>query len=367
MKIKKWWLRSRIGIYLGKSPRHARSIALVLNPKTGNVSPQFHVKFNDTFKTIHGVVDDSLTEWKSKCGLKTVEQGSKNKSQIKLNKVEPGKDPSKTEVEIQANDTQHQLEHIDQPNDEVADLQASEGDNYGIAPDNNNDTEPIEVPTRRSARTWKPTTRYLESIVQEDLQLHAIPINCEALYFDGNDDIDGINPLAMLAKTDEDTMYWHQALQQPDSAQFIQAAKDEINTHEINKHWEVVSMDQIPKNMPILDSVWSMKQKRQLKTNKVYKHKARLNIHGGQQQHGVNYWETFAPVVTWAAIRLLLVLALLHSWFTLQIDFVLAYPQAPVECELFMQIPHGFTIAGGNRKTHALKILRNLYGQKQAG
>jgi hypothetical protein len=97
-------------------------------------------------------------------------------------------------------------------------------------------------------------------------------------------------------------MYWHQALQQPDSAQFIQAAKDEINTYEINKHWEVVLMDQVPKNMPILDSVWSMKRKRRLKTNKVYKHKARLNIQGGQQQHGVNNWETFAPVVTWAAI-----------------------------------------------------------------
>jgi Reverse transcriptase (RNA-dependent DNA polymerase) len=126
-------------------------------------------------------------------------------------------------------------------------------------------------------------------------------------------------------------------------------------------------MDQVPENMPILDSVWSMKRKRRLKTNKFYKHKARLNIHGGQQQHGVNYWETFAPVVTWAAIRLMLVLALLHSWFTLQIDFVLAYPQAPVECELYMRIPHGFPIAGGNRKTHALKILRNLYRQKQSG
>jgi hypothetical protein len=179
-------------------------------------------------------------------------RAARTKSQIKLNKVEPGKDPSNTEVEIQANDTQHQLEHIDQPNNEVADLQASEGDNYDIAPDNNNDTKPIEVPTRRSARTWKPTTRYLESIAQKDLQLHAIPINCEALYFDGNDDIDDINPLAIIEKTDEDTMYWHQALQQPDSAQFIQAAKDEIDTHEINKHWEVVSMDQVRKICPSL-------------------------------------------------------------------------------------------------------------------
>jgi Reverse transcriptase (RNA-dependent DNA polymerase) len=123
----------------------------------------------------------------------------------------------------------------------------------------------------------------------------------------------------------------------------------------------------VPDNTPILDSVWSMKRKRRLKTNEVNKHKARLNIHGGQQELGVNYWETYSPVVTWAAIRLLLILAIMYCWYTLQIDFVLAYPQAPVECELYMKIPKGFTISGGNRRTHVLRILRNLYGQKQAG
>jgi Reverse transcriptase (RNA-dependent DNA polymerase) len=51
----------------------------------------------------------------------------------------------------------------------------------------------------------------------------------------------------------------------------------------------------------------------------------------------------------------------------LQIDFVLAYPQADVECVLYMQIPKGFTIDGGQRGTHALKLIKNLYGQKQAG
>jgi Reverse transcriptase (RNA-dependent DNA polymerase) len=110
-----------------------------------------------------------------------------------------------------------------------------------------------------------------------------------------------------------------------------------------------------------------MKRKRRLKTNEVYKRKARLNIHGGQQELGVNYWETYAPVLTWPAIRLLLALSIICGWKSKQIDFVLAYPQAPVECELYMKIPEGFTIEGVTNKTHALKILKNLYGQKQAG
>ena len=48
----KWEERSRVGIYLGCSPQHARSVALVLNLETGFVSPQFHVVFDPSFQTI---------------------------------------------------------------------------------------------------------------------------------------------------------------------------------------------------------------------------------------------------------------------------------------------------------------------------
>ena len=33
------------------------------------------------------------------------------------------------------------------------------------------------------------------------------------------------------------------------------------------------------------------------------KHKARLFSHGGMQQWGVNYWETYSPVVNWISVR----------------------------------------------------------------
>ena len=110
-----------------------------------------------------------------------------------------------------------------------------------------------------------------------------------------------------------------------------------------------------------------MKRKRRLLTNEIYKWKARLNIHGGQQQHGINYWETYAPVVTWASIRLILTLSLLYRWHTRQIDFVLAYPQANVECDLYMKLPMGFDIPGTTPGSKVIKLLKNLYGQKQAG
>ena len=59
-----------------------------------------------------------------------------------------------------------------------------------------------------------------------------------------------------------------------------------------------------------------------------------------------DYDQTFAPVVSWGTIRLLLILSLIHGWHTLQLDYVLAFPQAPVERELYMKLPAGFEVEG---------------------
>jgi hypothetical protein len=57
---------------------------------------------------------------------------------------------------------------------------------------------------------------------------------------------------------------------------------------------------------------------------------------------------------------------LINNWHTRQIDFVLAYPQADVECDLYLEVPQGFEFEG-SRKSHCLKLVKNLYGSKAAG
>ena len=46
-----------MGIYVGHSPAHSGSVELVLNPKTGLVSPQYHVVYDDQFSTVHHMCD----------------------------------------------------------------------------------------------------------------------------------------------------------------------------------------------------------------------------------------------------------------------------------------------------------------------
>eukprot|EP00957_Ditylum_brightwellii_P050348 3818099-Ditylum_brightwellii.AAC.1 len=93
--------------------------------------------------------------------------------------------------------------------------------------------------------------------------------------------------------------------------------------------------------MKILDSVWAFKQKRDIRTREVLKYKARLNVHGEQRQYGVHYFDTYAPVVTWALVRIVLILLIINRWETCQIDFVIAYPHANIECNLYMKLPTG--------------------------
>ena len=44
--------RAKMGIYVGPSPCHASNVALVLNPRTGHISPQLHVIFDENSTTV---------------------------------------------------------------------------------------------------------------------------------------------------------------------------------------------------------------------------------------------------------------------------------------------------------------------------
>jgi hypothetical protein len=174
------------------------------------------------------------------------------------------------------------------------------------------------------------------------------------------------DPIAFAASSNPDIMYYDQAMKEPDSKQFEQAMLDEVQSHTDLGNWEIVHKDEIPEGTTLLPAVWAMRRKRHIATQEAYKWKARLNVHGGKQEHGVNYWETYSPVVSWTTIRLYLTLSILNKWATRQVDFVLAFPQADIECPMFMEIPRGFKF-NGSRRTHCLSLKKNLYGQKQAG
>jgi hypothetical protein len=68
----KWLSRAQLGIYLGMLWKHARSMALVLNLRTGLVSPQWHLKFDDKFETVTMSMNVTHGYWKKIAGFVTM-------------------------------------------------------------------------------------------------------------------------------------------------------------------------------------------------------------------------------------------------------------------------------------------------------
>ena len=84
------------------------------------------------------------------------------------------------------------------------------------------------------------------------------------------------------------------------------------------------------------------------------------------QEKGINYWGTYAPVVQWMSVRIRLTLEAIKHLHTKSIDFVLAYPQANLDVEIYKELPQVFNVEPESRR-YFLNLQKNLYGLKQAG
>ena len=160
---------------------------------------------------------------------------------------------------------------------------------------------------------------------------------------------------------------FREAMKQEDKLEFIQAMEKEISDHEEGRHWSVVRRDTLPQNARPIKAIWSFKRKRK-PDGQLLKHKARLCAHGGMQRWGESYWETYSPVVNMLTVRLILVIAKLHKLDSKAIDFVLAFPQADLKEDIWMQLPIGFQVEGqteaDSERHYVLKLNKSLYGLK---
>ena len=140
------------------------------------------------------------------------------------------------------------------------------------------------------------------------------------------------------------------------------AMDEELNLQMNNGNFEVVHHSKIPESTKILPMVWQMKRKRDIITNTVSKHKARLTIDSSKMKRGIHFDKTYAPVAVQSSVRLLFTLAIAFNWHTVQLDYVQAFPQAPAEKPIYLKIPVGFKMSKGTPNDYALKVIHNIYG-----
>ena len=106
-------------------------------------------------------------------------------------------------------------------------------------------------------------------------------------------------------------------------------------------------------------------QKKRGADGEVTRFKARLVAQGFSQREGIDYSETFAPVVKSASLRVFLAICVRHGWCIRQLDIKSAYLNGVLSEDIYMRQPRGYEEKGSEGKVAKLK--KGLYGLKQAG
>jgi hypothetical protein len=480
-KLPRWNPRSRAGVYLGRSKHHASNVALILNLETGNVSPQYHLTFDDTFSTVEylrkrevppfwmDLVRTQSEFYDSSCDADPA-SGSTSPALLRelrdafLDNLESPHDiPDPRDTvpptgEASEGDGPHQsrtdasdsspevdcrgekpppsraskfrkvrfVDEVDKAGHGPANAVPSEGarasEGYtspseGVgnpkrdsSTSGNDQGDPLSMDYydsdqagyRRSSRHRLAPDRlgFLSSTFGRTfaalsvfLSLHTSvvhsysllkkqtsseipgldsPSHVKKMFYQQmtNLNCDGtinyINPTILNVQADNESYMFHEILQMDDRQEFIKAMVKELEDHHHRGHWSVVRRNQIGKAKTI-KTIWSFKRKRR-PDGSIIKHKARLCAHGGMQVHGDTFWDTYAPVVNWASVRLMLIFSEIHKLHTRSIDFTLAFPQADVKVDIYMELPIGCSPSdGAGKDEYVLKLIKNLYGLKDAG
>ena len=252
-------------------------------------------------------------------------------------------------------------------------------------------TVQFQEPLRRTARTKQPSTKYpkdkwatladaakrkitlgdlnqtflaglkwvnLVDSLQSDQFSRTWNKTCAPFYDEETQLQDDLDPMILAAKANaEDNPSWHEAMNGPLKEGYMEACDVEIGALEHKEAWEVVDKEDF---MNVLPSTWAFKCKR-YPDGSVRKLKARFCVRGDRQIEGVDFFETWAPVVNWNTVRLMLILSQVLGLATQQVDYTTAFLHAPIEDEVYVEMPQGYRQNG-----KVLRLKKSLYGLKQS-
>jgi transposase InsO family protein len=162
----------------------------------------------------------------------------------------------------------------------------------------------------------------------------------------------------------DEPISWEEAMESPECESWNKAAASEINSLNINRVYEKQTRQQAG-NRKVIPVKWVFKKKRGPR-GEVLKYKMRVVVKGFHQVYGVDYTDTYAPTLRIKSLRILLVLVVKYKLKLKQYDFDTAFLNATVSEDIYVQQPPGFVEYDDNGYPLVWKLLKALYGIKQA-
>lgn len=151
-----------------------------------------------------------------------------------------------------------------------------------------------------------------------------------------------------------------EALSSEYSKQWKESTDSEYNSLLENDTWKLV---ELPPNRKAVGCRWVFKVKYDSEGN-VERFKTRLVAKGYSQRAGVDYDETFSPVVRFTSIRALIAFGVQKNMMIHQMDVETAFLNGHLEEEIYLQQPEGYAKPG--QEHLVCKLQKSLYGLKQS-
>ena len=134
----------------------------------------------------------------------------------------------------------------------------------------------------------------------------------------------------------------NEALNSSEKNEWRQAMEEEVKSMQKNDVWKLVEP---PQDRQVIGSKWVFKRKID-SDGSVERYKARLVAQGFTQKPGLDYDETFCPVVRFESLRTLAAMAVQDGLILHQMDVTSAFLNGTLSEEVYMKQPEGFIEKG---------------------
>ncbi|KAG4036606.1 hypothetical protein PC123_g27825 [Phytophthora cactorum] len=152
---------------------------------------------------------------------------------------------------------------------------------------------------------------------------------------------------------------FQEAVNGPDQVHWRKAIRAELKSMRLRG---VFRAAKLPNGQRAIGTKWVFKIKRKA-DGSIEKYKARLVAKGFKQKYGIDYTETFSPVVKYVTLRMVIAIAKYFGWPLDQLDVVTAFLYGIMKEQVFCIVPEGVELDGN---FDCLELVKAIYGLKQA-